>query len=112
MGISFYTFKTMSYTIDVYRRHIAPCRSWWKYAMFVTYFPGAGRRSDRARVGLPAADDAIAEAVAGRAPTSGLQLVLLGFSKKLLVADRLATFVGRGVRAAGDVFAAARSGRR
>ncbi|HEY6337129.1 MAG TPA: MBOAT family protein, partial [Candidatus Sulfotelmatobacter sp.] len=33
VGISFYTFKTMSYTIDVYRRHIPPCRSWWKYAM-------------------------------------------------------------------------------
>jgi alginate O-acetyltransferase complex protein AlgI len=27
------------YTIDVYRRRIPACRSWWKYAMFVTYFP-------------------------------------------------------------------------
>src|SRR5947209_12793282 len=39
VGISFYTFKTLSYTIDVYRREIPACRSLWQYAMFVTYFP-------------------------------------------------------------------------
>ena len=38
-GISFYTFKSMSYTIDVYRREIAPCRSLIDYATFVTFFP-------------------------------------------------------------------------
>ena len=38
-GISFYTFKTMSYTIDVYRRDLSPCRSWLDYATFVTFFP-------------------------------------------------------------------------
>src|SRR5690348_11799375 len=36
VGISFFTFKTMSYTIDVYRREIPACRSWWRYAMFVS----------------------------------------------------------------------------
>ncbi len=38
-GISFYTFKTMSYTIDVYRKEIQPCRSWLDYVTFVTFFP-------------------------------------------------------------------------
>ena len=38
-GISFYTFKTMSYTIDVYRRELAPARSLMHYATFVTFFP-------------------------------------------------------------------------
>ena len=38
-GISFYTFKSMSYTIDVYRREIRTCKSWLDYATFVTFFP-------------------------------------------------------------------------
>lgn len=39
LGISFYTFQTMSYTIDVYRREIPPERDWLKYLCFVTFFP-------------------------------------------------------------------------
>src|SRR5678816_3250593 len=39
LGISFFVFKTLSYTIDVYRREIPACRSLWRYAMFVSYFP-------------------------------------------------------------------------
>src|SRR5262249_38296738 len=39
VGISFFTFKTMSYTIDVYRGRLRACRSWWRYAMFVSFFP-------------------------------------------------------------------------
>jgi alginate O-acetyltransferase complex protein AlgI len=91
VGISFYTFKTMSYTIDVYRRHIEPCRSWWKYAMFVTYFPEliAGPIV-RASVFLPQ----MTRSLKPSWPRAyvGLQLVVQGFSKKLLIADRLATF--------------------
>jgi alginate O-acetyltransferase complex protein AlgI len=92
VGISFYTFKTMSYTIDVYRRHIEPCRSWWKYAMFVTYFPElVAGPIVRASVFLPQ----MTRSLKPSWPRAyvGLQLVALGFSKKLLVADRLATFV-------------------
>ncbi|HUQ49230.1 MAG TPA: hypothetical protein VM056_00805, partial [Terriglobales bacterium] len=39
IGISFFVFKTLSYTIDVYRRELKACREWWRYAMFVSYFP-------------------------------------------------------------------------
>ena len=38
VGISFYTFKTLSYTIDVYRREIPACRD-CRFVMFVTFFP-------------------------------------------------------------------------
>src|SRR5262249_51338998 len=38
-GISFYTFQTMSYTIDVYRREITPTRSFSRLFLFVTFFP-------------------------------------------------------------------------
>ena len=39
VGISFYTFQTLSYTIDVYRREIPPTRSFLDFALFVTFFP-------------------------------------------------------------------------
>jgi alginate O-acetyltransferase complex protein AlgI len=39
VGISFYTFQTLSYTIDVYRAQIKPLRSIWDFAFFVSFFP-------------------------------------------------------------------------
>jgi alginate O-acetyltransferase complex protein AlgI len=39
MGISFYTFQTMSYTIDMYRRKIEPARTFLDFALYVTFFP-------------------------------------------------------------------------
>ncbi|MEX0326207.1 MAG: MBOAT family protein [Puniceicoccaceae bacterium] len=39
VGISFYTFQTMSYTIDVYRKHSPPSESFLDFALFVTFFP-------------------------------------------------------------------------
>ena len=38
-GISFYTFQTMSYVIDLYRGKLKPERSFWRFALFVAYFP-------------------------------------------------------------------------
>ena len=39
LGISFYTFETLSYTIDVYRRELRPARSFLDFALFVAFFP-------------------------------------------------------------------------
>ncbi|HNW36841.1 MAG TPA: MBOAT family O-acyltransferase, partial [Candidatus Ozemobacteraceae bacterium] len=39
VGISFYTFQTLSYTIDVYRGMIAPEKSFWRFSLFVSFFP-------------------------------------------------------------------------
>lgn len=39
LGISFYTFQTMSYTIDVYRGDLKPTRNFLDFALFVTFFP-------------------------------------------------------------------------
>jgi alginate O-acetyltransferase complex protein AlgI len=39
VGISFYTFQTMSYTIDIYRRKLEPAKTLREFAVFVTYFP-------------------------------------------------------------------------
>ena len=39
MGISFYTFQTMSYTIDMYQKKIKPARTFLDFALYVTFFP-------------------------------------------------------------------------
>ena len=92
LGISFFVFKTLSYTIDVYRREIPACRSLWRYAMFVSYFPElVAGPIVRASVFLPQLDRKLEPS---RARTVvGVQLILLGVTKKLFVADRLATLV-------------------
>jgi len=88
-GISFYTFKSMSYTIDVYRREIEPCRSHLDYVTFVTFFPEliAGPIV-RASVFLPQMGRSIG-------PTAerlrvGLSFFVLGLFKKMVIADAVA----------------------
>ena len=39
VGISFYTFQSLSYTIDVYRKHMPAEKSFWRFAFFVAFFP-------------------------------------------------------------------------
>ena len=92
VGISFHTFQTMSYTIDVYRRRIAPCRSLVDFALFVAFFPQlvAGpivRASDF----LPELNDD--KRFDWRRLESGVVLFMVGLTKKLLIADQLATLV-------------------
>ena len=48
IGISFYTFQSMSYVIDVYRRDIVPTRNLVQFATFVSFFPAPRGRPDHA----------------------------------------------------------------
>jgi alginate O-acetyltransferase complex protein AlgI len=92
VGISFYTFKTLSYVIDVYRREMTASRSIWRYAMFVTYFPElVAGPIVRASVFLPQMTRSLRPS--WQRAWVGSQAVLLGFTKKLVIADRLAPFV-------------------
>ncbi len=88
-GISFYTFKSMSYTIDVFRREIAPSRSWLDYVAFITFFPEliAGPIV-RASVFLPQLEED--RPLARARTTAGASLFLLGLTKKVLIADNVA----------------------
>jgi len=88
-GISFYVFKTMSYTIDIHRRGLAPTRSPMNYATFTTFFPEliAGPIV-RASVFLPQMGRDIGPS-AERLRT-GASLFLIGLTKKVLIADPLA----------------------
>ena len=89
IGISFYTFVTMSYVIDVYRREIEPERNVVDFAVFVAYFPHlvAGPIL-RATALLP--QIARPRRITGPQIREGLWLMAWGFFQKIFVADNLA----------------------
>ena len=92
IGISFYTFQTLSYTIDVYRGEIAPQRSLLKFATYVTFFPQlVAGPIVRAKEFLPQLESDRQWSFANF--DVGFGLVLLGFFKKLVIADNIALVV-------------------
>jgi alginate O-acetyltransferase complex protein AlgI len=89
IGISFYTFMTMSYVIDVYRRDIPATRKFLDFALFVAYFPHlvAGPILRAARL-LPQIEHP--RAISGVQVREGLWLIAWGYFLKVFVADNLA----------------------
>jgi len=89
VGISFFTFQSMSYTIDIYRRELTPARSFSHYLLFVSFFPqlvaGPIVRAKDLLDQLLARPRVTAE-MSGR----GLYLIALGLFKKVAIADPLA----------------------
>lgn len=92
IGISFYTFMTVSYVIDVYRRDIRPTSSLLEFAVFVAYFPHlvAG---PILRAGLLLPQIAAPRHISRRQITDGLWLMAWGLFQKVFVADNLAGLV-------------------
>jgi len=92
VGISFYTFQTLSYTIEVYRGKQKPERHLGIFALYVSFFPqlvaGPIERSTRLLPQFFQEHGFNLERA-----RSGLRLMLWGFFKKLVVADRLAVYV-------------------
>lgn len=89
VGISFYTFQTLSYTIDVYRKKIPAERSLLNFAAFVSFFPQlVAGPIERAKNLLPQ----IRNRRKFKYPqaVTGLRLILWGFFKKIVIADALA----------------------
>jgi len=88
VGISFYTFQTMSYTIDVYRRHQAPEKDFLLVALYVSFFPQlVAGPIERARDLMPQLASKC-RFDAGNLET-GFRLIVWGLLKKIVVADRL-----------------------
>ena len=92
VGISFYTFQTMSYTIDIYRKKLEPTKDFISFASFVSFFPQlVAGPIERASNLLPQIlkkrefqhDQVI----------QGLKLILWGLFKKVVIADSLAPIV-------------------
>jgi D-alanyl-lipoteichoic acid acyltransferase DltB (MBOAT superfamily) len=92
VGISFYTFQTLSYTIDIYRRQLTPTRDFLNFALFVSYFPQlVAGPIERARHLLPLIE--APRKVAWPAIGIGVELILIGFAKKVGIADAIAPLV-------------------
>ena len=92
VGISFFTFQTLSYTIDVYRNKLNPTKSFLDFALFVAFFPQlVAGPIVRARELLPQLS--AVPAFSRRRMYGGAQQVLRGLVKKVLLADRLGEMV-------------------
>ena len=93
VGISFYTFQTMAYTIDIYRGDIVkPERSFERFALYVSFFPQlVAGPVERAPHLLPQFSRPFRLSPA--MVYEDIFLILLGFIKKVVVADRLARYI-------------------
>ena len=88
VGISFYTFQSMSYSIDIYRGHARPAKSWIDYACYVSLFPQlvAGPIVRYHEIDNQLRERSHTWAKAG----AGITLFVLGLAKKVLLADAVA----------------------
>ncbi len=90
VGISFYTFQTLSYSVDLYRRQLAPERHLGRFALYVSFFPQlVAGPIERASALLPQLQAPMARP-SHLALMRGMSQILLGFFKKVVVADTLA----------------------
>lgn len=92
IGISFYTFQALSYTIDVYRDEIYAEKNFFRYALFVSFFPqlvaGPIERSKNLLKQL-----AVPKKFSYVKARDGLFLMIWGFFLKIVLADRIAMLV-------------------
>jgi alginate O-acetyltransferase complex protein AlgI len=103
IGISFYTFNSMSYTIDIYRRRVEPSRNLLEYSAFVALFPHliAGpivRYSD-----IDSQLRNLQTKLTSRMMGIGLTFFIIGLFKKLVIADSVAPTVNRLYASSGDL---------
>lgn len=103
IGISFYTFQTIGYTIDVYRGHLEPRKSFLDFALFVAFFPQlvAGPIL-RAKTFFPQmmekfanpSKERLSQIILHNANLKfGISLMAIGFFKKMFFADNIAPLV-------------------
>lgn len=91
VGISFYTFQSISYVVDVYKKRISPSRNWLDYLFFLSFFPalvaGPIVRADYFLPQLEKNRRASTEEIWG-----GLWLIIVGVIKKALIADYISQY--------------------
>lgn len=92
VGISFYTFQTLSYTIDVYRNKIEPTHNFYSFAAFVSFFPQlVAGPIERASNLLPQFSKK--RIFDYKKASDGVKQILWGLFKKILIADNCAEYV-------------------
>lgn len=92
VGISFYVFQALSYTMDVYRSEVKAEKNFFKYALFVSFFPQlvAGPIERSKNLLKQVNEEHYFDFERMR---NGLVLMLWGFFQKMVIADRIAIFV-------------------
>ena len=94
VGISFYTFQTMSYTIDIYRKKLEPARSFLDFALFVSFFPqlvaGPIERATQLLPQMSRLKNPVPDQV-----RQGVVLIVLGLFKKVMIGDACGRIVDR-----------------
>lgn len=94
MGISFFTFKAISYVVDCYKGKIAPSKSWLETFLYVGFFPQiAAGPIDRATNLMP--QFAAVRTFDFDRATRGLAQIVYGLFKKMVVADTLCMYVDK-----------------
>lgn len=94
VGISFYTFQTMSYTLDIYRKQLEPRTNFLDYIVFVSFFPQlVAGPVERARDLLPQME--VDRVFSWSAMRSGTALAMWGAFKKVCIADTIAPYVDK-----------------
>lgn len=94
VGISFYTFQTLSYTIDIYRGELEPRKNFIDFAVFVSFFPQlVAGPIERAKRFLPQVENNRKFALENF--TEGIPLIIVGYFKKMVVADNIALYVDK-----------------
>lgn len=92
VGISFYTFQTMSYTIDVYRKEMIATDSFLDFSIFVSFFPQlVAGPIERAKNLLPRVKNY--HGIIWSNFPKGFNLIFMGLVKKVLIADNIAPYV-------------------
>jgi len=92
IGISFFVFESLSYIVDIYRRKIRPCKRLSDYALFIAFFPHlVSGPIVRAADFLPQISHM--KPFRREATISGMELIIIGFFKKAVVADNIGSFV-------------------
>jgi D-alanyl-lipoteichoic acid acyltransferase DltB (MBOAT superfamily) len=94
VGISFYTFQTLSYTIDIYRKKLKASNDFISFATYVAFFPQlVAGPIERATRLLP--QFSIDRTFNYKKAKSGVSLIIWGFFKKIVIADNCAFFVNQ-----------------
>lgn len=92
VGISFYTFQTLSYTIDIYRRKLEPTTNFISFAAFVSFFPQlVAGPIERASNLLPQFQKR--RVFNNEEAAIGIRQIIWGLFKKVVIADNCAQFV-------------------
>jgi D-alanyl-lipoteichoic acid acyltransferase DltB (MBOAT superfamily) len=92
VGVSFYTFQSIGYIVDVYRRNVTAEKDFWKYALFVAFFPQlVAGPIERARHMLNQFN--LPREITHQKNVEGVWFVLWGFFLKVFVADNMAKLV-------------------